>query len=404
MLTGFNTDIKHAERVFHVQTEDRGPSNPVVESLVYVGGEILLSKKSPYGEHVHAGKIDEKAVRELMDLQHRRILEAIRRGRLDKKESGATTFDLPDDTFPAPPGVSPAAVAAVAAILSAPVEPLPGDPGSRPAPPKERSGVRPAAGRPASGVTARPAAPPKPGLPSSAPAEQRVPPTRMVSGDHVLETVVSPGPAPVPPAAAPSADALRSPSPPPPRPASAPASAAAPQSPVSPPPAPPVAAPPTQLPVPFPSAVAPAVRPATPSTAPVPAGEPPRKTPASASGPKTLDQVIVEYLASEAASERLELSIMAGGEFVSGATVPLTVIASTSITRKAVAGAQVTIRVVSTGGPPQILFRGLTGNDGMVKTSCTLPDVGAGNAALIIVGFSSIGSSDTKYLIRKKES
>jgi len=383
VLTGFNTDIKHAERVFHVQTEDRGPSNPVVESLVYVGGEILLSKKSPYDEHVHAGKIDEKAVRELMDLQHRRILEAIRRGRLDKKESGATTFDLPDDTFPASPGVSPAAVAAVAAILSAPVEPLPGDPGSRPAPPKERSGVRPAAGRPASGVTARPAAPPKPAPPSPAPAEQRVPPTRMVSGDHVLETVVSPGPAPAPPAAAP-------------------------QPPVPPPPAPPAAAPPAQLPVPFPSAVAPAVRPATPSTAPVPASsaaaEPPRKTPASASGPKTLDQVIVEYLASEAASERLELSIMAGGEFVSGASVPLTVIASTSITRKALAGAQVTIRVVSTGGPPQILFRGVTGNDGMVKTSCTLPDVGAGNAALIIVGFSPIGSSETKYLIRKKES
>ena len=383
MLTGFNTDIKHAERVFHVQTEDRGPSNPVVESLVYVGGEILLSKKSPYDEHVHAGKIDEKAVRELMDLQHRRILEAIRRGRLDKKESGETPFDLPDDTFPAPPGVSPAAVAAVAAILSAPVEPLPGDPGSRPAPPKERSGVRPAAGRPASGVTARPAAPPKPAPPSPAPAEQRVPPTRMVSGDHVLETVVSPGPAPAPPAAAP-------------------------QPPVPPPPAPPAAAPPAQLPVPFPSAVAPAVRPATPSTAPVPASsaaaEPPRKTPVSASGPKTLDQVIVEYLASEAASERLELSIMAGGEFVSGASVPLTVIASTSITRKALAGAQVTIRVVSTGGPPQILFRGVTGNDGMVKTSCTLPDVGAGSAALIIVGFSPIGSSETKYLIRKKES
>jgi len=383
VLTGFNTDIKHAERVFHVQTEDRGPSNPVVESLVYVGGEILLSKKSPYDEHVHAGKIDEKAVRELMDLQHRRILEAIRRGRLDKKESGATAFDLPDDTFPASPGVSPAAVAAVAAILSAPVEPLPGDPGSRPAPPKERSGVRPAAGRPASGVTARPAAPPKPAPPSPAPAEQRVPPTRMVSGDHVLETVVSPGPAPAPPAAAP-------------------------QPPVPPPPAPPAAAPPAQLPVPFPSAVAPAVRPATPSTAPVPASsaaaEPPRKTPVSASGPKTLDQVIVEYLASEAASERLELSIMAGGEFVSGASVPLTVIASTSITRKALAGAQVTIRVVSTGGPPQILFRGVTGNDGMVKTSCTLPDVGAGNAALIIVGFSPIGSSETKYLIRKKES
>ena len=93
---------------------------------------------------------------------------------------------------------------------------------------------------------------------------------------------------------------------------------------------------------------------------------------------------------------------MAGADFVSGGTVPLTVIATTSISRKAVAGAQITVRVVSTSGPPQILFRGLTGNDGLVKTSCALPETGAANAALIIVGFSPIGSSESKYLIRKK--
>ena len=110
----------------------------------------------------------------------------------------------------------------------------------------------------------------------------------------------------------------------------------------------------------------------------------------------------MDYLASEAASERLELSIMAGADFLSDTTVPLTVVAFTSLTRKPVAGAQVTVRVVLTGGPPLILFRGLTGNDGMVKTSCQLPDVGSGNAALIVVGFSPIGSSEKKYLIRKK--
>ena len=121
---------------------------------------------------------------------------------------------------------------------------------------------------------------------------------------------------------------------------------------------------------------------------------PRRRRPAG--GSKTLDQVIVDYLASEAASERLELSIMAGADFVSGGTVPLTVIATTSLSRKPVPGAQVTIRVVSTSGPPQVLYRGLTGNDGMVKTSCALPEIGGANAALIIVGFSSIGSSEVE--------
>ncbi|MFI5180751.1 MAG: hypothetical protein ACHQPI_05120, partial [Thermoanaerobaculia bacterium] len=148
---------------------------------------------------------------------------------------------------------------------------------------------------------------------------------------------------------------------------------------------------------PFPSANALPVKPPAPALAPASA------TPMPAAGtPKTLDQVIVDYLASEAASERLELSIMASGEFVAGSTVPLTVVATTSISRKPVPGAQVTVRVVSTAGPAQILYRGLTGNDGMVKTSCALPEIGAANAAIIIVGFSPIGSSEAKYLIRKK--
>jgi len=40
LITGFNTDIKHNEKVYHIQTEDKGLQNPYIESLVYVGGEI----------------------------------------------------------------------------------------------------------------------------------------------------------------------------------------------------------------------------------------------------------------------------------------------------------------------------------------------------------------------------
>lgn len=371
MLTGFNTDIRHSERVYHVQTEDRGPSNPVIESLVYVGGEILLSKKSPYVQHVQGEKVDEKAVREMMDVQHRRILEAIRRGRLETKKPGEAALDLGEETFPSPPGVSPAAVAAVAAILAAPLEPLPGDEKVRAAG-KERSGARPGArpsgsrsgGKPASGVSSRPvpipAHTPQP-LPkpsgAAAPPAARATRTSDDDSDVFMETFVSSGP---PAAPAPSPPAVQ--------------------------PAPP-----------FPSAIAPAVKPPAPATAPASLSS----APPASGAPKTLDQVIVDYLASEAASERLELSIVAGAEFVSGGTVPLTVVATTSISRKPVPNAQVTVRVVSTSGPPRILYRGLTGGDGIVKISCALPQISGGNAALIIVGFSPIGSSEAKYLIRK---
>lgn len=83
MITGFNTDIKHNRRVFHIQTEDKGLANPFIESLVYVGGEILASKKTSYADQLQGGSIDEKSISRLMEQQHKTIIAAIKRGRFD---------------------------------------------------------------------------------------------------------------------------------------------------------------------------------------------------------------------------------------------------------------------------------------------------------------------------------
>lgn len=82
MLTGFNTDIEYGGTTYHVQTEDRGEKNPLIESLIYVGGEILASRRTEYRNLLEAGA-DEMAIRLLMERQHRAIVEAIRAGRLD---------------------------------------------------------------------------------------------------------------------------------------------------------------------------------------------------------------------------------------------------------------------------------------------------------------------------------
>jgi hypothetical protein len=124
--------------------------------------------------------------------------------------------------------------------------------------------------------------------------------------------------------------------------------------------------------------------------------------PKSGAGLRSLDQVIVDYLASEAASEHLEIAVTTDGELLSGDTVTITVKASTSLTEKPLAGAHVSIRVVSTVRPPQILFRGVTGADGVVASACALPDLGTGNAALIIAASSALGSNEIKQLIQKK--
>ncbi|HEY6148420.1 MAG TPA: hypothetical protein VIZ69_12000, partial [Thermoanaerobaculia bacterium] len=73
MITGYNTDVKHNNRVFHIQTEDKGESSPHIESLVYVGGQILATRKTSYAELIESGR-DDKAVQELMEQQHRTMI------------------------------------------------------------------------------------------------------------------------------------------------------------------------------------------------------------------------------------------------------------------------------------------------------------------------------------------
>jgi hypothetical protein len=84
MITGYNTDIRHGERVFHVQTEDKGADNPTIESLVYVGGQVLAAKRVSYRELLDQGS-GEPAIVEMMERQHRTVIAAIRQGRLDGK-------------------------------------------------------------------------------------------------------------------------------------------------------------------------------------------------------------------------------------------------------------------------------------------------------------------------------
>jgi hypothetical protein len=82
VLTGFNTDIDHEGVIYHVQTEDRGSAHPLIESLVYVKGEILATRRTEYTELLEAG-VEKAAIQTLMERQHRTIVDAIRSGRID---------------------------------------------------------------------------------------------------------------------------------------------------------------------------------------------------------------------------------------------------------------------------------------------------------------------------------
>jgi hypothetical protein len=232
VITGFNTDIKHNEKVYHVQTEDKGVGNPYIESLVYVGGEILASKKTSYAEQLKTG-VDDKWIGALMEQQHRTMIAAIKRGR----------FDHPADTT----RTAPEPIPAVTIDSAAPGVPIPVD-------------------------------------------EER-----------------------------------------------------------------------------------------------------------------TLDQVIIDYLASEAESEHLELALLNHVDFFAGAAIELRVAARKSLSQAPIPAAAIEVKVISTIEPPRLIFRGKTAADGSATVRCTIPSFREGTAAVIISAQSAIGNDEVKQLVKRKK-
>ena len=82
MITGFNTDIEYQGVTYHVQTEDKGLATPLILSLVYNGGTILASKRSPYDDLL-LESFDEKVLAERLQRQHKLICAAISSGRIE---------------------------------------------------------------------------------------------------------------------------------------------------------------------------------------------------------------------------------------------------------------------------------------------------------------------------------
>jgi len=92
VITGFNTDVKYKGVVYHVQTEDKGRDNPLIETLIYKGGEILGSRRLPYADLVPRG--DEAAITKLMEDQHKGMIMEVKRGRFDLTSDRTVMEDL----------------------------------------------------------------------------------------------------------------------------------------------------------------------------------------------------------------------------------------------------------------------------------------------------------------------
>jgi len=81
VLPGFNHNLRHEGMLFHVQTEDNGLDNPIVITHVFVGGDILATRRTSY-EKFRFKETVREIVLAIMREQHKEIMKDLVHGRI----------------------------------------------------------------------------------------------------------------------------------------------------------------------------------------------------------------------------------------------------------------------------------------------------------------------------------
>lgn len=81
-IFGYNTDVKHADVVYHVQSEAR-QSDLLLQTLIYVKGQCVGKHTFSYAVKILQSDFSEAAMHELLKAQHRSVVEGLQEGRLD---------------------------------------------------------------------------------------------------------------------------------------------------------------------------------------------------------------------------------------------------------------------------------------------------------------------------------
>jgi hypothetical protein len=120
-LLGYNHNVSHLGRVFHVQTEDSGPATPRLFTHLFHEGTILASRKTEY-----EAMLPDDQVRPLMQAQHRQVIKDLAAGLLNDRivaffRSRGVELVIPPV---APRGTAPTASPVIAPVASAEAAPV----------------------------------------------------------------------------------------------------------------------------------------------------------------------------------------------------------------------------------------------------------------------------------------
>jgi hypothetical protein len=81
-IFGFNTDVKLADVVYHVQSEAR-QNDLLLQTLIFVKGQCVGKQTVSYAQKVSQPEFSTEAIHELLKTQHKTVLDAIQQGQID---------------------------------------------------------------------------------------------------------------------------------------------------------------------------------------------------------------------------------------------------------------------------------------------------------------------------------
>src|SRR3954471_20306665 len=81
-IFGFNTDVKLADVVYHVQSEAR-QNDLLLQTLVFVKGQCVGKHTVSYARQVSQPEFSTEGIHELLKTQHKSVLDAIQQGRME---------------------------------------------------------------------------------------------------------------------------------------------------------------------------------------------------------------------------------------------------------------------------------------------------------------------------------
>jgi len=82
MIFGFNTDVKHDDTVYHVQSEAH-ESELLLQTQVFVRGRCVGKRATSYADQAAGDGFTDHQKEQVLRDQHRLVLNAIRDGVLD---------------------------------------------------------------------------------------------------------------------------------------------------------------------------------------------------------------------------------------------------------------------------------------------------------------------------------